>query len=89
MIHLDCDHSKGFAAPGPRSTAKGVTNISSNAVEGAHGALYKLIRQWMGCKIGRGSEEHEELVKDTALALLNWSWQLMDGMQQLFLWMRL
>ena len=67
---LDCDHSKGFSSPGPNSTAKGLTSVSTNAVEGGgHGTLYKMVRMWLGCKIGKGSDEHEALVKDLALAI--------------------
>ena len=57
VIHLDCNHSKGFSAPGPLSEARGETRVSSNAVEGAHATLYKFIRQWLGTKVGRGKNE--------------------------------
>ena len=86
VIHLDCNHSKGFSAPGPLSEARGETRVSSNAVEGAHATLYKFIRQWLGTKIGRG--KNELLVKDIGVMMLNWKWGSLDPMQQVFLWMR-
>ena len=86
--HLDCNHSKGFAAPGPRSEAAGLDRVSSNAVEGAHASLYKLIRPWLGGKVGTGSQSHIERVKDIGVMMLNWKWNGQDIMQQVFLWLR-
>ena len=38
VTHLDCNHSVGFAAPGPKSQLLNLSNgaVCSNAVEGAH-----------------------------------------------------
>ena len=88
VIHYDCNHSVGFGAPGPLSIRAGMTRVSSNAVEGAHAALYKLLRRMLGSKIGTGSERHHLLIKDFAVCLLNWGWHFQYPMQEIFLWMR-
>lgn len=90
VTHLDCNHSVGFAAPGPKSQLLNLSNgaVCSNAVEGAHSALFRLIRQWLGCKIGKGNEEHELLIKDIGVSMLNWNWNHQDATQEVFLWMR-
>ena len=49
----DNNHSKGFAVGGPKSVAKGQEKEDSNLVEGGgHGTAYKLLRGWLGKKIG-------------------------------------
>ena len=73
--HLDCNHKVGFAAPGPKSKLLHLSNgdVCSNAVEGAHSALFRLIKAWLGCKIGKGNESYELLVKDIGVCFLNWN----------------
>ena len=48
-----------------------------------------LCRQWLQCKLGRGSEEHKELIKDLCVFLVNTMWAAgQDPMQKMLLWMR-
>lgn len=87
--HEDSNHSKGFNAPGPKSIAKGLTACNTNIIEGGgHGAAFKLTRGWLGCKIGKGSDEHETHVKDLVVAMRNWNATGQDHMQQMMLWLR-
>ena len=89
IIHHDNNHSKGFAAPGKKSIDAGIAKVCNNMTEGGgHGTLYKLIRPWLGKKIGSGSDTHELLVKDTGVAMMNWRYQGKDILQEIFLWMR-
>ena len=88
--HEDSNHSKGFAHPGPKSIAKGITRKDTNIVEGGgHGASYKLGRGWVGTKIGSGSDKHEQHVKDLIVAHRNWNAKKQDSMQEMLLWLRL
>lgn len=89
ITHLDCNHSLGFSAPGKKAIAAGVERVNSNITEGGgHATLYRLVRPWVGRKIGTGSDEHELMVKDTAVAMMNWMWQGKDALQEFFLWLR-
>ena len=89
IIHRDNNHSQGFAAPGKKSIEAGIAKVCNNMTEGGgHGTLYKLIRPWLGKKIGSGSDTHELLVKDTGVAMMNWRYQGKDTLQEIFLWMR-
>ena len=46
-------------------------------------------RPWLQCKIGKGTEEHTELVKELCLFMLNMKWDAgKDSMQQMLLWIR-
>ena len=46
-------------------------------------------RHWLQCKIGKGTEEHTELVKELCLFMLNMKWDDgKDPMQQMLLWIR-
>lgn len=90
--HRDNNHSKGFNVCGPKSIAAGATNENSNLGEGGgHATLYKLLRGWLGKKIGSsGSDEYEGLVKDLVVMMMNcnYSTPKKDILQELFLWMR-
>ena len=43
--HLDCNHSEGFGAPGPKSIALGITEITSNAAEGGHSRFLQIMKK--------------------------------------------
>ena len=77
---------------GPKSIAAGATNENSNLGEGGgHATLYKLLRGWLGKKIGSsGSDEYEGLVKDLVVMMMNcnYSTPQKDILQELFLSMR-
>lgn len=89
MEHEDSNHNKGFAAPGKKSIEKGLQKCDTNIIEGGgHGTLYKLIRPWLGRKIGSGKDEYEQRVKDVGVAMVNWGFQGKDTLQELLLWMR-
>ena len=86
--HLDSNHSKGFAVPGPKSIAAGVKRCDSSAIEGTHSTLYNIVRPWLGTKIGSGSDDHTKRVKDCGVFMMNCKFDGQDILQQLFLWMR-
>ena len=69
--HLDSNHSKGFAVPGPKSIALGLTRVHNNWGEGGHATLYNIMRPWLGTKIGSGSDDHTANVKDIGVFILN------------------
>ena len=87
---LDCNHSQGFSTPGPKSLAQGYEEgqVSSNLVEGVQNGLYKLGRQFVGCKIGSGSDVHEGRVKDFLIFTMNMNLNDRDVLQELFLVLR-
>ena len=84
---LDCNHSVGFAAPGPKSLQLGFEEgeVSSNLVEGVQNGLYKLGRQFLGYKIGSGTDVPEGRVKDFLVFTMNMNLNDRDVLQELFL----
>ena len=87
---LDCNHSVGFATPGPKSLQLGYEEgqVSSNLVEGVQNGLYKLGRQFLGYKIGSGTDVHEGRVKDFLVFTMNMNLNDRDVLQELFLVLR-
>lgn len=86
--HLDCNHSEGFGAPGPKSIARGITQITSNESEGAHSLFFNMCKNITGTKTGKGSPEQEAAVRHIVAAFINWKWHNLNPLQQIFLWMR-